>query len=117
MTRSKCHDLVTPTVKERLVRHDKSVNSELDQTGEGVIQALLCARVDQVDIDAEGARGCSRSLRVNLQRWTGRVHEISRRLGHDAPAVTLTVYAHLFEKADTIAASAIDAALTKGSKT
>ena len=45
------------------------------------------------------------------------VVEVSRRLGHDAPAVTLTVYAHLFEKADTMAASAIDAALTKGSKT
>src|SRR5262249_40820137 len=39
----------------------------------------------------------------------------SRRLGHSSPAVTLTVYAHLFEKADTMAASAIDAALTKGS--
>ena len=39
---------------------------------------------------------------------------ISCRLGHGSPAVTLTVYAHLIEKVDTIAAAAIDAALTKG---
>jgi integrase len=36
---------------------------------------------------------------------------ISRRLGHSSPNVTLTVYAHLFEKTDLTAASAIEATL------
>jgi integrase len=36
---------------------------------------------------------------------------ISRRLGHSSPNVTLTVYAHLFQKTDTTAASAIEATL------
>jgi len=36
---------------------------------------------------------------------------VSRRLGHASPTVTLTVYAHLFQKTDTAAATAIEAAL------
>jgi integrase len=36
---------------------------------------------------------------------------VSRRLGHGSPAVTLTVYAHLFQKTDLAAASAIEAAM------
>jgi integrase len=39
------------------------------------------------------------------------VVKISRRLGHADPTVTLRTYAHLFDKADTTAASAIEAAL------
>jgi integrase len=42
------------------------------------------------------------------------VVRISRRLGHGSPKVTLTVYAHMFEKADTSAAVAIEATLTLG---
>jgi integrase len=41
------------------------------------------------------------------------VVKVSRRLGHSSPVVTLTVYAHLFEKTDTAAAAAIEAALTR----
>ena len=33
---------------------------------------------------------------------------VSRRLGHGLPAVTLAVYSHLFENKDTAAATAID---------
>jgi len=40
------------------------------------------------------------------------VVKISRRLGHSSPKVTLTIYAHLFEKNDLAAASAIEATLT-----
>jgi len=36
---------------------------------------------------------------------------ISRRLGHSSPNVTLTVYAHLFQKTDLTAASAIETTL------
>jgi hypothetical protein len=36
---------------------------------------------------------------------------VSRRLGHGNPTVTLTTYAHLFEKTDVAAAQAIEAAL------
>jgi len=36
---------------------------------------------------------------------------VSRRLGHGSPMVTLTIYAHLFEKTDLVAASAIEASL------
>jgi integrase len=39
------------------------------------------------------------------------VVKISRRLGHADPTVTLRTYAHLFDKVDTAAASAIEAAL------
>jgi integrase len=39
------------------------------------------------------------------------VVKISRRLGHSSPKVTLTVYAHLFEKGDGSAAAAIEATL------
>jgi integrase len=39
---------------------------------------------------------------------------ISRRLGHANPTVTLNVYAHLFVKTDTAAASAIEAVLRTG---
>jgi integrase len=39
---------------------------------------------------------------------------VSQRLGHSSPVVTLTVYAHLFEKTDTAAASAIEAAMQAG---
>ncbi|MBV9670490.1 MAG: site-specific integrase, partial [Acidobacteriales bacterium] len=42
------------------------------------------------------------------------VVKISRRLGHSSPNVTLTVYAHVFEKTDTTAATAIEAALQLG---
>ena len=42
------------------------------------------------------------------------VVSISRRLGHGSPTVTLTVYAHMFQKTDTAAAAAIEAALTGG---
>ena len=36
---------------------------------------------------------------------------VSRRLGHGSPAITLTVYAHLFADTDKTAASAIEAAM------
>jgi integrase len=36
---------------------------------------------------------------------------VSRRLGHGSPAITLTVYAHLFKNTDTTAATAIEAAM------
>lgn len=36
---------------------------------------------------------------------------VNRRLGHGTPVVTLTTYAHLFEKTDQTAAKAIEAAL------
>jgi len=39
------------------------------------------------------------------------VVQISRRLGHASPAITLSVYAHLFQKDDSKAADAINAAL------
>lgn len=42
------------------------------------------------------------------------VVRISRRLGHSSPKVTLTIYAHLFEKTDAAAASAIEAAFQAG---
>ncbi len=41
------------------------------------------------------------------------VVKISRRLGHAEPTVTLRTYAHLFDKVDTTAASAIELALTQ----
>jgi integrase len=40
------------------------------------------------------------------------VVKIARRLGHSSPKVTLTVYAHLFDKGDETAAAAIETALT-----
>lgn len=39
---------------------------------------------------------------------------VSRRLGHGSPVVTLRVYAHLFDRTDTAAATAIEAALRTG---
>jgi integrase len=36
---------------------------------------------------------------------------VSRRLGHASPTITLSVYAHLFDKTDEAAASAIEAVL------
>jgi integrase len=39
------------------------------------------------------------------------VVEISRRIGHGSPAVTLRIYAHLFKSTDIAAAAAIEAAL------
>jgi integrase len=39
------------------------------------------------------------------------VVKISRRLGHVSPQVTLTIYAHLFEKTDVTVASAIEVTL------
>lgn len=36
---------------------------------------------------------------------------ISRRIGHASPVVTLRTYAHMFQQTDTVAASAIEAAL------
>jgi integrase len=42
------------------------------------------------------------------------VVQISRRIGHSSPAVTLRIYAHLFKSADTAAADAIEAALRHG---
>lgn len=36
---------------------------------------------------------------------------VSRRLGHGTRVVTLNTYAHLFEKTDSLAATAIEAAL------
>jgi integrase len=42
------------------------------------------------------------------------VVKISRRLGHADPTVTLRTYAHLFDKVDTTAATAIELALTQG---
>jgi integrase len=36
---------------------------------------------------------------------------VSKRLGHGSSAVTLTVYAHLFQKTDLAAASAIEAVM------
>ena len=39
---------------------------------------------------------------------------ISRRLGHGSPVVTLNTHAHLFERTDTAAATAIEAAMRTG---
>jgi hypothetical protein len=39
---------------------------------------------------------------------------VSRRLGHGSPVVILMTYGHLFEKTDTAAASAIEAAMRTG---
>ena len=39
---------------------------------------------------------------------------VSRRLGHGSPVVTLSVYAHLFDRSDEGAAQAIDAAMRVG---
>jgi integrase len=39
---------------------------------------------------------------------------VSRRIGHGSPVVTLRIYGHLFEKTDTPAANAIEAALRTG---
>lgn len=39
---------------------------------------------------------------------------ISRRLGHSSPVITLNAYAHLFQKTDTAAAAAIEAAMRTG---
>ncbi len=36
---------------------------------------------------------------------------VSRRLGHGSPVVTMSVYAHLFDRSDEAAAKAIDAVL------
>src|SRR5262249_5313625 len=36
---------------------------------------------------------------------------VSRRLGHGSPAITLGIYAHLFNKTDEMAAQAIEEAL------
>lgn len=41
---------------------------------------------------------------------------VSRRLGHWSPVITLTTYAHLFEKTDEAAAQAIEAALRTGAE-
>jgi integrase len=41
------------------------------------------------------------------------VVKISRRLGHKNPTVTLNIYAHLFERSDSTAADAIEAAMKK----
>jgi len=38
---------------------------------------------------------------------------VSRRLGHGSPVVTSNTYAHLLEKTDTKAASAIEAAFAR----
>ena len=38
---------------------------------------------------------------------------VSRRLGHASPALTLSVYSHLFNNKDEAAALAIDDALSK----
>jgi integrase len=39
------------------------------------------------------------------------ITEIAHRLGHSSPAVTLSIYAHLYERDDSKAAAAINAAL------
>jgi integrase len=39
--------------------------------------------------------------------------EISKRLGHSKPGVTLNVYSHLFQTKDDRSAAAINAALAK----
>jgi integrase len=39
---------------------------------------------------------------------------VSRRLGHGSPAITLTVYGHLFDNSDEKAAAAIEAVLKRG---
>ena len=38
---------------------------------------------------------------------------VSRRLGHASPALTLSVYSHLFRNSNHEAAAAIDAALSQ----
>ena len=42
------------------------------------------------------------------------VVSVSRRLGHGSPAITLTVYSHLFQDTDDRAAAAIDGVLGSG---
>lgn len=44
------------------------------------------------------------------------VVSVSRRLGHRSPALTLSIYSHLFKNKDGDAAAAIDAAMTPGRK-
>jgi len=39
--------------------------------------------------------------------------QISKRLGHASPAITLAVYSHFFRKDDTAVSAAINAAVAK----
>jgi integrase len=39
------------------------------------------------------------------------VGAVSHRIGHASPAITLTVYAHLFQSKDAAAAEAVEAAM------
>jgi len=41
------------------------------------------------------------------------VVQISRRLGHCSPAITLRIYAHLFNTVDSAAADAIESVFRK----
>jgi integrase len=41
---------------------------------------------------------------------------ISRRIGHASPVVTLRTYAHMFQQTDTVAATAIEAAMRASSE-
>jgi integrase len=50
----------------------------------------------------------SQLIRLNMDVLT-----ISRRLGHNSPAITLNVYGHLFKGSDDRAGSSIDAAFSR----
>jgi integrase len=74
---------------------------------------VLSSRIQQKHRDSPLAQVGPSSNRLHngrLIRFTPVT--ISRRLGHSSPVVTLTVYAHLFDKTDTTAAKTIEAAMT-----
>lgn len=71
---------------------------------------------DTAEAPAIGLKGVTfhalRHTHVSMLIDTGvDVVTISRRLGHSKPAITLTIYAHLFQKDDGKAAAAINAVL------
>jgi integrase len=61
-----------------------------------------------LDVSFHGLRHTHASMLI-AQRVP--ITEIAHRLGHSSPAVTLSIYAHMFEKDDSNSAAAINAAL------
>jgi integrase len=63
-----------------------------------------CKALDLPAIDFHGLRHTSASALIAARED---IVKVSRRLGHGSPAITLSVYAHLFEQDDASAAVAI----------
>jgi integrase len=74
--------------------------------GTGMRRGEICG-LAWGELDLDGAM-----LRVERLIAAGLdVVAVSRRIGHASPAITLTVYAHLFQSKDAAAAAAIEAAM------